>query len=329
MANQAVRERLAQDVSAWLVDGLISRPAHDVLRERYGAAGLGVGQAVKTLGIAGGILAFFGLLGLVAAMSRSQVVGALLMLASGAMLTAWGLRLALDKLGRYSNSSKSLLMLGVTTAALGMGLGVDGMGVHGQQTVFVTGFLVVVPLIFLAYRFSNTFLLVLGLIALFHWVGSWTEMLGRSTYGVFIEDPRVMSLFALGAVVVGVYHERELRFSTGRFYQAYETVGLIYLNLSLLGLTIVAHGGWGSREMWIAVLSAAAIAEIVAGARLHNPLLTGFGVTIFAINIFTRYYERFWNRLHRGEFFLLGGLSLFAAGMACEVILRRMQRRTT
>jgi uncharacterized membrane protein len=179
----------------------------------------------------------------------------------------------------------------------------------------------------LAYRNSNQFLLVLTLLGFFHWVGSWTSMFGRSTYALEIQDPRLMSLAALGVVALGIYHERELRRTTGRFFQAYETLGLIYLNLSLLILSI-EHTWRGSlNSTWALVLFGAAIAQIVVGARLHNSLITGFGVTAFAINLFTRYYETFWNRMSMGVFFLLGGLGLFLAGFACEVSLRQFQGR--
>jgi hypothetical protein len=327
VANRAVRERLAQDVSGWLADGLIPKATHDLLRQRYGASDFGLAQAIKSFGVAGGIIAFFGLLGMVAAISGSRLVTGFLLLAAGAALTAAGIRLSIDKLGRFAASSRAVLMLGVVTAALGIGALVSGVGIKDQAAVFLIGILVLGPVGILAYRFGNTSLLVLGLIGFFHWIGTWTSMMGRSTYEIYIEDPRVMSLFALGAVVVGIYHEQNLRAQTGRFYQAYQTLGLIYLNLSLLILTIDFRTGWGSASGWIAVLAAAAIGQIVAGARLPNPLLTGFGVTSFALNIYTRYYETFWNHMHTGVFFLLGGLSLFAAGMACEIVLRRSQQR--
>jgi len=127
--------------------------------------------------------------------------------------------------------------------------------------------------------------------------------------------------------LVGIYHERYMRNQTGRFFLAYETMGLIYMNLSLLILTIEGGPRWSASGTWIAVWAVAAIAQIVAGARLHNPLLTGFGVTAFAINLYTRYYEDFWNRLHAGVFFLLGGVSLLIAGLLLEVVLRRSQGR--
>ena len=326
MANRAVRKQLAQDVGAWLADGLIPANTHALLRERYGAADSGIGQAIKSLGIAGGLIAFFGLLGLVAAMSRSQLFAAFLLAATGCGLTALGIRLSTDRLGRFASSSKALLMLGVVTAGLGIGVALDGMGFHNQSASFFAGAIILVPLGLLAYRYANSFLLILTLIIFFHWVGTWTSMLGRSTYALAIQDPRFMCLAALVAIGVGVFHERSLQNRTGRFFQAYETLGLIYLDLSLLILSIERYPRSGGEEFWVWVLFAAAIAQIAVGARLHNSLFTGFGVTAFAVNLFTRYFESYWNRFHTGTFFFLGGAGLFALGFACEVVLRHLQQ---
>lgn len=324
MSSPAVRERLAQDVSAWLADGLISKHKHDLLRQRYGAESSGIGQIIKSLGIAGGMLAFFGLLGLVAAIAGSQIFGAFLLMAVGSGLLAAGLYLARDEMGRYPTSSKVVLMLGVVTATIGIGVALDAMGIKGRQDVVVTAGMAIIPVTLLAYRYRNTFLLILALIGFFHWVGTWNDMYGRSTYEFAVDDPRLMCLAALVAIVLGIYHEHAWREETGRFYQAYETFGLIYLNMSLLILSI-SHT---DPQFWIMVWIGASIAQILAGARMHNPLLTGFGVTTFTINVYTRYWESCWRRFDTGVFFVLGGLSLFGAGLVCEIILRRWQRES-
>jgi hypothetical protein len=328
MASRAVRERLAQDVGLWLTDGLVSKEAHDVLAERYGARAFGLANVIKSFGIAGGVLALFGLLGLVGALAQSQGFAALLLLGAGAGLTGFGIRLATNKLGRHALSSKVLVTLGVVMAALGIGVGLDAAGVKDAQGVFCTGILVVFPMAFLAYRFKNTFLFVITLLLFFHWVGSWSSMLGRSTYEFDVQDPRLMTGAALAALIAGIYHERSLREQTGRFYLAYETLGLIYLNLSLLILTIGWRQTQNEARVWIVAWALAGIMQIVAGARLHNPLLTGFGVTALGINLYTRYFELYWSRMDAGVFFVLGGSALFTAGLLCEVLLRKQQKRT-
>jgi hypothetical protein len=328
MATETVRERLANDVGLWLSDGLVSKETHDLVRQRYGAKAFGIAKAVKSLGVAGGILALFGLLGLMGAMSRSQILVAFLLFLAGGALTAAGIYLSNDKLGRYPASSKAVLFLGVITAILGIGVGINAVGIDNHKIVFVTGLVAVVPAGILAYRFKNSFLLYLSLIAFFHWVGSWTEMYGRSTYALAIDDPRLMCVAALGAVAVGIFHEGALRERTGRFYQAYEVTGLIYLNLSLLILTVDPPGTHNQGGLWIGLWFLAGLVQILVGAMRHNTVFTGFGVTALAINAYTRYYENFWDHMHKGVFFLLGGAVLFAVGVLCEVALRRMQRRS-
>jgi hypothetical protein len=97
-------------------------------------------------------------------------------------------------------------------------------------------------------------------------------------------------------------------------------MGLVYLNLSLLILTIdfdrPAVAGW------VVVFTLAVIGQIVLGARLRNNLILGFGVTFAFIDGFTRFYERFWDAWEKAVFFLALGLVTFAVGAACEFVLR-------
>jgi hypothetical protein len=46
--------------------------------------------------------------------------------------------------------------------------------------------------------------------------------------------------------------------------------------------------------------------------------MTGFGVVFLAIDIYTRFFEEFWDKLSMGEFFLAAGLSAMAAGYLLE-----------
>jgi hypothetical protein len=96
-------------------------------------------------------------------------------------------------------------------------------------------------------------------------------------------------------------------------------VGLLYLNLSLLILGIEG----AAQGAWIGVWFAAGIAQLAAGAAMKSAVPIGFGVTALAVNLFTRYYEHFWDRLAKGLFFLLGGVLLFGLGFACERLARR------
>jgi len=328
VATQAVRERLAQDVGLWLTDGLVDGPTHLLLRERFSARSVGLAQAVKYLGIIGGMMAFFGILGLILALAASAVLAAVVLLGTGSAFLWSGQRMAQDRLGRYGLSSKAVLTLGIMAVTGGIGVVLDLMGLKDRALLMGLGFAVLPWVGFLAYRIQSTFLLVLGLLGFFHWVGSWNSMVGRSTYETDIQDPRLMAVAALGIILVGGVHEQRWQERTGRFYLAYQTLGLVYLNLSLLILSIFPDTGSASQWAWVLGMALAGLAQWVAGARLHNTLFVGFGVTSLGLNLYTRYFEHFWNAMHKGLFLLLGGAALLAAGVALEWRMKQIPGRT-
>ena len=319
MAMRAVRERLAQDVSLWQVDGLLSEDSAAVLRERYDVRGFGLGTAARYMGIAGAILAGFAILGVIGAASESMVLMGVELLAVAMAFLFWGLSLARDPRGRAEQSSRAVLALGLF--ALG-GAGVaaaQAAGADSGPTLILVG-LIVLPLAFvLAYRFRNGFLLVLALLGVFHWVGSWHEMVGRGSYEFDIQDPPVMAVVALVAALVGWLHRTGRLPGPARFDAVWMSLGLVYLNMSLLILS-----GWSHHEgLWMAAWFAAGLAQVVAGAAMKSAVPIGFGVTALGVNLFTRYYESFWDQLAKGLFFLVGGALLFGFGFACERLARR------
>jgi hypothetical protein len=322
MTSRAVKRRLAQDVALWQADGLVSDAAAAVLRERYDVQGFGLAVLAKTLGIVGAILGGFGMLGLLAVATGSMAVAALELVAVAAGFLVWGLHWARDPRGRYAHSARALLAIGVLALGGAGAAAATAAGAEWKVTVLLCG-LTSVPISFvLAYRFRTGFLLVLGLLGLFHWIGSWSSMVGESTYELDIQDLRVMSLAAAAAVAIGILQRRGKLPGPARFDAAWLSVGLVYLNLSLLFLT-VEHGG----RPWVPVAFAAALAQIVLGAREKSALVLGFGVTALCVNLFTRYFETFWDGLDKGIFFLVGGVLLFGFGVLCERLARRVDLR--
>ncbi|HOS93931.1 MAG TPA: hypothetical protein PLQ54_11500 [Armatimonadota bacterium] len=325
MTTRAVKQALADDISDWFADGVIEQKTLETLRERYQVEAFGVAGFVRYLGIAGGLIAFFGIMGMIAAMSNSVHFGAVVTAAVGCGLVWWGIRLAGDIRERYATSSKIVLTLGAVLWTSGMMLFAQAVGAPEDVLIMIAGTSIPVMAV-LAYKYHNSMLLLLSVASLFHWVGAWNGMLGRSTYGFHVQDPRAMSVFALLAFGVGVYHELRLADRTGRFYKVWESLGLLYLNMSLLILSIWRQTSEGEL-VWSLVLAAATVGQILLGARLHNGMIRGFGVVFFAINVFTRYHEAFWDRLELGSYLLLGGLVLLALGGCMEGIVRAVRMK--
>ena len=321
MTSRAVKRLLAQDVSLWQADGWITPAQAQVLRQRFDVQGFGLGLVVKYLGVLGALFAGFGLLGLVAAMSRSLGVAAGELLAVAVALLAWGLQLARDPLGRYGQSSRAILAVGLIALTTGGTAGVAAAGIKQGAMILVVGAITLATAFLLAYGFRNGFLLVLAVLGLFHWLGSWESMVGRGAYAISIQDPRAMSLAAAGAVLAGILMRRELLPAPRGFDTVWLSVGLLYLNLSLLILTVEGPGPFLA---WILVAVAAAVVQVVLGAVEKSAVLVGFGVTALGLQLFTRYFESCWDRTDQGLFFLLGGAMLLAFGVACEALARRL-----
>ncbi|WP_295448118.1 hypothetical protein [uncultured Thiodictyon sp.] len=321
MASQATKERLRNDIALWFADGIIDQHQRTVLNERYEAQHFGWIGVIKYVGITGGLLAFFGLLGLVASMADSKGFTIAALGGIGGGFTYWGLRLARDVQDRYATSSKVIVTLGIFLATSTIALLCGIAGLSDEAILTVTGLLSLPMALFLAYFSHNTYLLILSLLGLFHWIGAWSTMWGRSSYVFAVQDPQVMCLAALAAIGIGIYHERQLYPQTVRFYQAWESLGLLYLNMSLLILSIWS-GDEGQAMLWIGVFSITCLAQIGLGAYLQNGLMRGFGITFFAIDAFTRYHEWFWDQFSLGTYLLAGGLGLATMGGGLEALAR-------
>ena len=326
MARIDVKEHLRQDISVWFADGIIDETTLKILQERYESQRFGWIGVVKYLGITGGLFAFFGIVGMITAITQSGAFAAIVLGGVGGGITYWGMRMAGDKIDRYAASSKVVLTLGVVLWTSAIGILADVIGMEDEQVLIVVG-LISLPIgFFLAYRSRNQYLLIVALLGFFHWIGSWNEMWGRSSYVFSVQDPHVMALVALAAIAVGVYHERKLYPKTGRFYVAWESLGLLYLNMSLLILSI-----WSRHETasiaWILVFTAATLAQIVLGSKWQNGLIRVFGITFFTINVFTRYHEFFWDQLQLGQYLLAGGMVLVILGVCTEFLVRMLRRK--
>lgn len=328
MGDKQLNEVLAEDVGRWLADGLISESVHATLRERYRAREFGAQKLVRYAAVSGGMIALFGVIGLIGAISGSLGFGAFLMLGVGVALGCVGLRLGSDPLGTYEHTAKVVVLLALWIITGGLGLLLAAFDVEEEGLVLGVGSVMLPVMFAVAYLQKNGFLLLLALLATFHWLGSFASMIGRSTYSLSIQDPRWMSVAASIAALVGLVHERHMQDRYPRFHQVYQAVGLTYLNLSLLILTIWDKEAGSALNLgWVVVALVASLAQVGMGAWLINPLWTGFGVTTLAVNLYTRYFETFWDDMHKGVFFLCGGLSLLGLGLGFELWLTRRERK--
>ena len=313
------RNLLTQEVTAWHQQGLIDRPLLDTLLPRYETHGRFLAVLLKWLGLFAIFQLGLAVLAFIAMASESALVAAVLLATVGVGLWYSGVRMATDPRRRHPFTG-AVLVTASLAAAFGVFmllqialLGGDDAGRNAPLILLLTGVLAALT----AYRYHLRWPLLLGLLLFFHGLGAWHAYGGHGTYFADIQDPKLMAVIALATMALGVWHERRLETGPLRrclgFGGLYLIFGLLYLNLSLWFLTL-PRGLLG----WVLAFTAAGVGQIVAGARLRDARLTGFGIVFLAIDLYTRFFEHFWDRLSAGTFFLLGGALAMILGYAFE-----------
>ncbi len=174
-----------------------------------------------------------------------------------------------------------------------------------------------------AYHYRLRWPLILGLVYLFHGAGSGHAYVGGGGYLADIADERSMALLAALCAGFGLFHEGRLESGPLRrhlgFGHCYVLFGLLYLNLSTWFLSLQPGG-----LTWVLLFTGVGIGQLVVGAALKDARFTGFGIVFLAIDLYTRLFEQFWDRLSAGTFLLVAGLLGLALGIAFEWRARRL-----
>src|SRR5690606_30861618 len=103
----------------------------------------------------------------------------------------------------------------------------------------------------------------------------------------------------------------------------------LYFFTSLLLLSI--FGNYGTLEEWYAIkqlslfywaiISATAcVAAILLGLKPNDAMLREYGIVFLFINLYTRYFEYFWDSGHKAIFFAVLGISFVLIGRKAEKI---------
>jgi uncharacterized membrane protein len=83
-----------------------------------------------------------------------------------------------------------------------------------------------------------------------------------------------------------------------------------------------------SRELWfILLLTVLTSAGIYLGVAWESPVVLNTSLVFFAVNLYTRFYEYFWDAMPKSLFFIVGGAVLILGGLWVERIRRRLVRR--
>ena len=321
--NSAFKGKMAQEISDWENTGLIGRDLAELLHRRYDPRPFSGALFLKWLGLFAIFmlaLSFLGFVGTILANFSPLFSTLCLMVVSGYVLY-FGARLASDKQQKHPFTGQALLTIGLVGfyASLTSIYMISSDRPYGDVHAWLL-LIAGVAALLTAYYFRLRWPLLIGLLMLFHGVGSFSGYWGRGSYFLYIHDERVMAAAALLATILGVWHESRLEVGRFRhcigFGHMYIIFGLLYLNLSLWFLSIEFYKT--ASFVWVLIFTAVCIAQIVAGARLKDARFTGFGIVFLSIDLYTRLYEYFWDELSKALFFTLAGTVALALAYVFE-----------
>ncbi len=177
--------------------------------------------------------------------------------------------------------------------------------------------------------FPSKLVWIFSLLSLGSWLGAETGYAsGWGAYYLGMNYPMRFVLFGLVLLVVSSYVFRRWS-SRAEFLAPSRIMGLLYLFIALWIMSI--FGNYGDMEKWYAtkqielfhwsiLFALAAIASIYHGLRYDDAMTRGFGITFILINLYTRFFEYFWEDTHKAVFFALLGLSFWYLGSHAEKI---------
>jgi uncharacterized membrane protein len=102
---------------------------------------------------------------------------------------------------------------------------------------------------------------------------------------------------------------------------------VLFLMVLMLLTSVVA---WtpGHREFWfVLLLTLLTSAGIYLGVAWESAVFLNTSIVFFAMNVYTRFYEYFWDAMPKSLFFIIGGATLIAGGIWVERLRRRLVRQ--
>ena len=115
----------------------------------------------------------------------------------------------------------------------------------------------------------------------------------------------------------------------GHFFQITYIIGMMYLFFSLWLLSVFGNFGtleewYGVKQLslfyWAIVSAAACVISIFIGLKYRDEIAREFGITFLFINLYTRYFEYFWDSWHKALFFCVLAASFWIIGRKAEKI---------
>lgn len=243
----------------------------------------------------------------------------------------------------YGN--ESVFFLGVLALAVAMfflGVAINTGTGHYSVLFLITSVLYAL----LGLWFPSALVWIFGLLSLGVWMGTETGYVsGHGMYFLGMNYPLRFVIFGGTLTLLGVASEHA-SIHTGTNPSGFKdsllsmspqtkVIGLLNLFIALWIMSIFGNYGdmtqWQKVKQyellhWSILFGAASIAAIWYGLKRDDGVLRGFGLTFLFVNLYTRFFEYFWNSIHKAAFFAVLAVSFRYLGSRAEAIWHFGQR---
>ncbi len=224
-------------------------------------------------------------------------------------------------------SNEAVLFLGVLSTAgaiYQLGRAFDAGSGHYSLLLLLSFFIYGV----LGYSFKSNLIWLFALISFGSWMGTETGYAsGWGAYYLGMNYPLRFVLF--GGVLTAVALSMEKKNYFEPFFRSTLAMGLLYLFIALWMMSIFGNYGdvssWNQVKQiellhWSLLFGLASAGAIFHGLKFDNGMTKGFGITFLLINLYTRFFEYFWDSFHKALIFALLGISFWILGSRAEKI---------
>ena len=328
---------LNKALEQWSERGLISAEDEQKLRESYQVSTFDWQRAAQYsfwLAIFSILIAFFSaladewLMELVEKLfNATEATKCISMVVIAALLYTWGIRrknITPEKV--FSN--EAIFFLGVVATAISIYF--FGGALETESDDF-SMLLLLGVIIYgaLGLWFPSKLVWIFCLVSLASWFGARTGYVsGWGAYYLGMNYPVRFVLFGLVLIFAGNFVFTQWQ-SRSEFLRPTRAVGLLYLFIALWLMSIFGNYGdvdsWErARQIelfhWSLLFGLAAIGAIWHGIKFDDGMTRGFGITFIFINLYTRFFEYFWDGTHKAIFFAILGISFWYLGSRAEQI---------
>lgn len=225
----------------------------------------------------------------------------------------------------YSNESIffiGILLTGVTITYFGIALEIE----ESHYSMLFLASTIIYGI--LGMWFPSKLIWIFSLLSLGTWFGTQTGYIsGWGAYFLGMNYPLRFVLFGSVLVALSFFMMKYDRIKI--LQKITYVIGLLYLFISLWLLSIFGNYGdmssWYDAKQielfhWGLLFGLVAIAAIIYGLKYDDYTSRSFGITFLFINLYTKFFEFFWDGTHKAIFFAILAISFWFIGTRAEKI---------